>query len=401
MSEGFLRAGYRPVAHVESDKAACLTLRTRLAYYFLKEQNQISYYQDYLKGLITREELYKAIPDKLLSSVINKSLGLDNRAIFKQIKTLLNDNEVDLIIGGPPCQSYSLVGRARDKNRMEGDKRNYLYREYYKYLKKFKPKIFLFENVPGILSANDGQYFDKMCNLFREEGYEIKAFKLNAKDFGVLQNRVRILIIGYKKKLGLKIPDFEKYRVNSEHSVNEIFSDLPKLKAGDGSNKMIEYIGGAKSWLQFANIRERDSILTQHVARPHTNQDKEIYRIAVEKWNHKKERLDYNDLPENLKTHANRHSFFDRFKVVAGDKNYSHTVVAHIAKDGHYYIHPDIVQNRSISVREAARLQSFPDSFYFEGIKESNPRTAAFKQIGNAVPPLMAYFIAEKLKEVL
>jgi DNA (cytosine-5)-methyltransferase 1 len=141
--------------------------------------------------------------------------------------------------------------------------------------------------------------------------------------------------------------------------------------------------------------------LTQHIARPHTEQDKRIYRIAVDKWNNKGQRLDYNDLPEVLKTHKNRHSFYDRFKIVAQDLNYSQTVVAHIAKDGHYYIHPDKMQNRSISVREAARLQSFPDDYYFEGVKESSNRTAAFKQIGNAVPTLMAQEIASKLKDLL
>ena len=104
------------------------------------------------------------------------------------------------------------------------------------------------------------------------------------------------------------------------------------------------------------------------------------------------------NLPERLKTHKNRHSFFDRFKVVDAKAASAQTVVAHIAKDGHYYIHPDIKQNRSITVREAARLQSFPDDFYFEGVKEGRNRTAAFKQIGNAVPPLMAYTIAQKIK---
>jgi DNA (cytosine-5)-methyltransferase 1 len=133
------------------------------------------------------------------------------------------------------------------------------------------------------------------------------------------------------------------------------------------------------------------------VARPHTDQDKEIYKITVEKWAGNRVRLDYNDLPEELKTHNNRESFLDRFKVVADDLPVSQTVVAHISKDGHYYIHPDLKQNRSISVREAARLQTFPDDYYFEGIKEGQIRTPAFRQIGNAVPPLMVETIARKI----
>ncbi len=121
----------------------------------------------------------------------------------------------------------------------------------------------------------------------------------------------------------------------------------------------------------------------------------------MDKWNQRKERLDYNDLPERLKSHNNRTSFFDRFKVVAQDLPCSQTVVAHISKDGHYYIHPDIGQNRSITIREAARLQSFPDDYYFEGAKEGVNRTPAFRQIRNAVPPLMAQKIASMVRDCM
>jgi DNA (cytosine-5)-methyltransferase 1 len=135
--------------------------------------------------------------------------------------------------------------------------------------------------------------------------------------------------------------------------------------------------------------------VTQHIARPHNEQDLEIYSIAIDKWINDKERLKYSDIPKRLQTHNNTVSFLDRFKVV-DLFGHSHTLVAHIAKDGHYYIYPDSDQVRSISVREAARIQSFPDNYYFEG-----GRTAAFRQIGNAVPPLMAEAIANKLKHLL
>jgi DNA (cytosine-5)-methyltransferase 1 len=177
--------------------------------------------------------------------------------------------------------------------------------------------------------------------------------------------------------------------------------DLPRIQAGEGVDKFLTYEENSNKYLSENGIRNGINILTQHIARPHSEQDKEIYRIAVDKWNNDKERLNYNNLPEYLKTHQNRHSFFDRFKVVAEDEPYSQTVVAHISKDGHYYIHPDIKQNRSITVREAARLQSFPDDYYFESIKEGSNRTSAFKQIGNAVPPLMAFEIAKLIKKIL
>ena len=107
--------------------------------------------------------------------------------------------------------------------------------------------------------------------------------------------------------------------------------------------------------------------------------------------------MEYNDLPENLKTHKNRTAFADRFKVVAGNLSASHTVLAHLAKDGHYYIHPDIAQNRSLTPREAARLQTFPDNYYFESITGKPSRTYAYKQIGNAVPVCLAHRIAAAL----
>ncbi len=138
-----------------------------------------------------------------------------------------------------------------------------------------------------------------------------------------------------------------------------------------------------------------------HSARPHTAQDLEIYRLVVDIWDKEGKRINYTDLPERLKTHHNTTAFLDRFKVVAGNLPYSQTVVAHISKDGHYYIHPDIDQNRSLTPREAARLQTFPDSYYFESRKGIPGRTAAYRQIGNAVPVRLAYTVAEALKDKL
>lgn len=400
LSEGFIRAGYKPIAHVEMDEAACYTLKTRAAYFYLKTADKYEIYKSYLKGEISRKELYDEVPQEILNSVINFPIGAEhNPKIHKALEVLLNGCEVDLIIGGPPCQAYSLVGRARSENGMKSDPRNYLYVQYAKYLEKYQPKMFVFENVLGLKSAGAGIYLQNMEKLFDRKGYSMKLYTVEANNFGVLQNRKRVVIVGWKKELNPSLPDLESIRYNEGHTVKELLKDLPVIKAGTGKDKYSTYKSESTKYLNDTGIRNGIEILTQHVARPHTAQDKEIYRIAVEMMRNKK-RLNYNELPDKLKTHNNRHSFFDRFKVVNADAIFSHTVVAHIAKDGHYYIHPDINQNRSISVREAARLQSFPDDFYFEGVKEGRNRTAAFKQIGNAVPPLLSFQIASMLRGI-
>jgi DNA (cytosine-5)-methyltransferase 1 len=402
LSEGFIQAGFEPVAHVEIENSACNTLRTRVAYHFLKANNNYNTYISYLKGEITRKQLYLSIPKDILDSVINLPIGDENnKTIQDKIDEYLGDKKVDLIIGGPPCQAYSLVGRSRSKTKMEEDPRNYLFEQYAKYLEKYKPKMFVFENVLGLKSAKKGYYLDEMKKRFNEKGYEIKLFTLEARNFGVLQNRKRIVILGWQQQICFNIPNLDEIKLETQYEVNDLLKDLPIIKAGGGEDRFLTYRTKTTKYLETHALRNGIDILTQHIARPHREQDKEIYKIAVQKWENKQERLNYNDLPEYLKTHQNRSSFFDRFKVVAADLAYSQTVVAHIAKDGHYYIHPDIEQNRSISVREAARLQSFPDDYYFEGEKEGANRTASFKQIGNAVPVLMARAIAEKIKEIL
>jgi len=402
LSEGFIQAGFKPIAHVEIEKSTCNTLKTRAVYHHLKSSGKFDIYISYLKGETTREKLFSQVPNKILDSVINLPIGEENNElIHKKIEKCLGKQKVDLIIGGPPCQAYSLAGRSRSKTKMEGDPRNYLYIQYAEYLEKYKPKMFVFENVLGLKSAKGGYYLEEMGNLFYEKGYKIKLFTLEAKNFSVLQNRKRIVILGWQKNRNPDIPNLEDIRTEGKYIVDDLLKDLPILNAGEGTDRYLKYRTKTTEYLESQALRNGIDILTQHVARPHREQDKEIYKIAVQKWDIKQERLNYNDLPELLKTHKNCTSFFDRFKVVAADLPYSQTVVAHIAKDGHYYIHPDIMQNRSISVREAARLQSFPDDYYFEGEREGANRTAAFKQIGNAVPPLMAKAIAGKIKDIL
>jgi DNA (cytosine-5)-methyltransferase 1 len=277
---------------------------------------------------------------------------------------------------------------------MLDDPRNHLYKYYVEFLKRYKPKMFVFENVPGILSANNGGYLNLIFESVREAGYELEFKILNSKNFNVLQDRKRVIIIGWEKSMKLSYPDFIENEVQFK-VLKDLFSDLPKLKNGQGEFGLTNYTSEATDYLKFSNIRTDNNFTTQHISRPNNPNDLEIYQIAVKKWINEKKRLNYAELPTRLIKHSNTSSFTNRFQVVNHD-GVSHTVVAHIAMDGHYYIHPDPVQNRSISVREAARIQSFPDDYHFE-----SSRTAAFKQIGNAVPVLMAEGIAIKIKELL
>lgn len=392
LSEGFIQAGFEPVAHVEMDKDACDTLKTRSCYHYLKNKNKLSIYFSYIKGEISRAVLYSNVPAKVVDSVINIRISDETiEEIFRKIKELANNRKIDVIIGGPPCQAYSLLGRHRKK--MVDDPRTLLYLQYGNFLKEFKPRGFIFENVPGLLSAKKGEHFRNLREYFDELGYKIHYRMLDASDYGVLQIRHRLIIVGWRKDNDLGYPDIITTTLHS--TINDILDDLPILKAGE-IKQISTYAKPNNMYLRLSGIRSDDeNIVTQNISRPVNDNDAKIYNYAINLWKDKRIRVKYTDLPMELRTQRNENSFLDRFKVVDGDGK-SHTIVAHLAKDGHYYIHPSLDYCRSISVREAARIQSFPDNFYFEG-----SRSAMFKQIGNAVPPLMAKAIAESIKQQL
>jgi DNA (cytosine-5)-methyltransferase 1 len=209
----------------------------------------------------------------------------------------------------------------------------------------------------------------------------------------VVQNRKRLIIIGWKENINFHYPEFEEKKYLWIR--DDIFSDLKPLRPGHNNRLSYYTTETANNYLQHFEIRNGVEFVTQHITRPHNDKDLHIYKLAIKKLEKEGKRLNNNEIPEDQRTQKNIVDFLDRFKVV---DTIPHTMIAHIAKDGHHFIHPDIKQLRSISVREAARIQSFPDDFYFEGVKENQNRTAAFKQIGNAVPPLMAYKIAQKLR---
>lgn len=394
-SEGFIFAGCEMVAHVEMDKDACDTIKTRMVYHALQKMGNLEEYKKYLLGEVPIAELVKKYNlQKEIDSVIHTKIDQDNyKQLIASVKKKLAGSRLDIIIGGPPCQAYSHIGRSSDKKHMEGDERKFLYKYYIEFLKALKPKVFVFENVPGLLSDRKGYYLKTMREEMKEAGYNTDYKILNASDFGVPQSRRRVVLIGWSEDAHLKsYPVFEK--VSREYRVNEFLGDLPTLQAGEGVS-VTKY--HAKSpLLQHLGITNPEiKLLIGHISRPQSKQDLHIYRIAVKKKNEGRN-LRYSELPRKLKTHKNQTGFSDRFKVVDSSALASHTVIAHISKDGHYYIHPDIEQNRSLTVREASRLQTFPDDFKFEG-----SRTAQFKQIGNAVPPLLSKVIAKKIVDNL
>lgn len=404
LSEGFMQSGFEPVAHVEMNEYAAKTIQTRIAYFYLKEHGKLESYYKYEKGEMTREELLKLVPKEELKTVLNKEMSTATiKNIFESIDMIMAEKgikQIDVIVGGPPCQAYSLVGRAQSSHMlvaMEEDPRNELYKMYVQFLTKYKPRMFVFENVAGIKTARGGQIYKNLQMYMKKVGYEIEPHELNAKDFGVLQSRRRVIIVGWLKGTGYEYPTFDIIARNA--LVSELLDDLSPLTPGGESNEyFVRDMRKVKGYVKKNAIREKADVLTGHIARPHTEQDIEIYKRVIDLWfqNGQHKRLKYDDLPAALKSHKNRTSFVDRFKIVEGDMDYCHTILAHLSKDGHYFIHPDIDQHRSITVREAARLQSFPDNYFFEG-----PRTAQFVQVGNAVPPMMAKQIAEKIKEQL
>ncbi len=330
-----------------------------------------------------------------------------------------NAKKIHVILSGPPCQPYSLIGRARDPDRMENDERHYLYRYYLKILEFFKPDFFIYENVPGLFSAKvkGKKIFTRMITDFSSltPAYEILppknkliknpgSFILNSADFGVPQIRKRIILIGFRKNLKKQNRDItglfskiQRYAIENRKrsylSVRDAIEDLPQLTPGKGSDEWWGQYSTSKIYNDFQKRMRRNSPgVLNHKARLHMKSDLERYVFFISNYMKGKGRTTLRDLikdkPELMPNHKHLDKFIDRFRVQRWEQPAS-TITAHIRKDGHYYIHPDINQCRSFTVREAARCQSFPDNFKFKG-----PRTQQFLQIGNAVPPLMAKYIA-------
>lgn len=386
---------------------ACNTLKTRAAFHYLKANNQLTIYENYLKNKkegTDGRELWNKVPHEVTDKIIQAAIGEDTMSeLIKRIEDLKGEQTIDLIIGGPPCQAYSVAGRARLGEKVNEDPRNFLYQYYVQFIKHFQPKLFVFENVTGIQTARGGEPFRDLQHRVKNLGYDIEAHEQIASNFDVLQHRHRMIIVGWKIRdddgnfTNYHYPELHPHPTHYQIR-KDLFSDLPARLSGEGNLcEAVTYTRPAEEmqYITETGIRSELGFTTQHVARFNNPDDREIYNIAVNKWKNG-ERLSYNTLPLRLQHHKNKQSFLNRFCVV-NPNGCCHTVVAHIAMDGHYYIYPtehSTVENaRSITVREAARIQSFPDDYFFEG-----SRTSAFMQIGNAVPVMMAYNIAEAIR---
>lgn len=387
--EGFLHEGsYFPIASVEWEKAPLETLKYRLK---TRWDMQNADEKCLLMDIQQDEKLFKGWKN---DEEYGDGVGLDY--LVEKYGT------PDVIIGGPPCQAYSVAGRIRDENQMKDDYRNYLFENYLKVVNKYRPKVFVFENVPGMLSAKPGGV--PVTDLIRKEiesiGYEIvddlkKYAILDSSDFGVPQARKRVIIIGLDKNVykdpQVTLKDFysnilTKYKVKKKITLWDAIGDLPK-------SYPTEVYRANKSRFSHT-IPETD--LTNHLPRYHNKGDIEIFRILAEDIESGKMKHTSSDaLNELYYQKTGKRTNVHKYHVLRKDQP-STTIIAHLNKDGLRFIHPDPKQARSITVREAAILQTFDDDYEFICSQGAN-----YKMIGNAVPPLLAKCIGSALKEIL
>jgi DNA (cytosine-5)-methyltransferase 1 len=491
LGEGFSslrRAGcslFKICLSIEKDAFAHQTLELRAFFrQFMHRQAPSEYYQ-YLAGEISRADLFakfSAESEAARNEALLMELGADDPGVVDAaIRKACGSSKDWVLIGGPPCQAYSLVGRSRRKNdpKFATDEKHLLYEKYLRILAVHRPPVFVMENVKGMLSAtvNEAGIFRKIrddladplpavpeADQTRALGYRLfslvtsnadplgeippEEFIVRAEDYGVPQARHRVILLGVRADLNLTpgllrpvgrpvpiekaIGDLPRVRSGlskeeedetgekwlsavralaqspalSEPPVTKELSQsirkvLRKLKAG--MNRGGEFVDGqpapkfARNWFRDPQLKG----FCNHATRGHIRGDLHRYLFAAQFARTNKSTPSLEHFPlALLPDHKNVAEaivgavFSDRFRVQLRGRP-STTVTSHISKDGHYFIHYDPTQCRSLTVREAARLQTFPDNYFFEG-----PRTAQYHQVGNAVPPLLAYKIARIVSEL-
>jgi DNA (cytosine-5)-methyltransferase 1 len=479
----FLKEGFRPfriALSIENNLFAHETLQLRSFFRQFPAVEVPDAYYSFLRGEINRSELFSAFPVQAEAASREAwlaELGAESsQNVDGRIREALGENSQWILIGGPPCQAYSMAGRSRTGGIRTDDQRVHLYKQYLRIIARHQPVVFVFENVPGLLTAKlDGELiFPRLLgNLQNPSGGSQRApryrlfsivdtsehicldgplvtkprdFLVHAEHYGVPQKRHRILIVGIREDKNLTLPLLKgkKDRV----STNQVLSGLPRLRSGltrehdeqekwktalrdfwtNGYReeighdtalcKKMESILGALSVPRAGRggkfvirdvdcpyrpdwfVDDRIGGACNHETRPHMRTDLYRYFFASTFAAVHGRSPELRDFPESLlPNHQNVREagkakyFDDRFRVQIA-REPATTITSHIKKDGHYFIHPDPSQCRSLTVREAARIQTFPDNYFFCG-----PRTAQFEQVGNAVPPLLATQIAELVWE--
>lgn len=394
LSEGFFMSGeFKELAHVEWELPMVKTLRKRLTEKWGHSKSESKKRVIHFDIQKTNELINGSWPKKTM-----ELYGPTNSEVISEhgMKGFI-DEDIDIIIGGPPCQAYSIAGRAQDPNSMKEDYRNYLFESFVEVVKEFRPTLFMFENVPGMLSAAPGglPVTTRVHEAFRKIGYkvpnptEMKKIVFSSDDFGVPQKRNRVILVGVREDMDFSYNDIyteirQRIFKAEKKKVKDALSDLPPLYPLEKDYR--------KNGRNYSHEPSEKNGVTDHNPRYHNKRDIKIFGEWIDKEMNNKssdERLAfYNDLFEKKSNHI-------KYRNLEWDKP-SPTVVAHLHKDGLMFIHPDKEQARSITIREAARLQSFPDDFEFVGNQGDK-----YKMIGNAVPPLMAKEIATAIAKVL
>lgn len=468
-------------ASFEKESVAHRTLSLRAFYRAFGHPSDVpGAYYDYLRGKISREDLlenprFHTQASRALKEAHCHELGVTPaEEIDQKIAHALKGDTPWVLIGGPPCQVYSVVGRSRwrreNVEKFENDHRHFLYKEYLRIIQKSRPAVFVMENVRGVLSSTHGgspifqRILDDLSNPSPGLRYEIRSFNyprdvqitdpmdfvVRAENHGLPQARHRVMLLGVREDMRAQqhqllsqkpsisvreaIEDLPTIRSmisrgkDSLDSWKEIFRELPDMLARTAPDKL-EFVkhelnmssagwliptssGNRYTSLAVASQNQMPAAMTewlhderlggciQHEARSHMKSDLHRYLYATcyarrFKVSPKVDEFPDGLLPEHVNVHSEQVPFRDRFRVQLADQPAS-TVVSHIAKDGHYYIHYDPAQCRSLTVREAARLQTFPDNYFFEG-----NRTEQYWQVGNAVPPFLARQVASVVANLL
>ena len=395
LSEGFLQTGkYEGLAHIEWELPMVQTLRQRLVDRWKHSE------EDATKRVIKFDiqktsELFSGN----WSDETKKLYELDNHPsiVEKGLDGLIAENTVDLIIGGPPCQAYSIAGRAQDPNSMKDDYRNFLFESFVKIVDHYQPKAFVFENVPGLLSAcpGDKPVRIRIFEAFKAIGYDIrtpdtlKNSVYCAEDFNVPQKRNRIIIIGTKHGSNFNVEDFylslSAHKMTGPHkTVKDAIGEMPAL-----TPKATIMKEGRKN---ISHEQLKGDVVDRHEPRYHGERDQRLFTEWLGNNMNKASQIEKMAIYTRVTGHTSNHI---KYRNLEWDKP-SPTIVAHLHKDGYMFIHPDIKQLRTITIREAALLQSFPIDYKFVA---STPY--CYKMIGNAVPVLFAKGIAEAMYDVL